>query len=218
MTKEKDIRLKVLGNGSYPGGDYDKIKVTGQVEISGDVYSQHTKIIGECRVKGNATKEQVQVTGKLNVDEELNSHTIKGTGELNVKQSVKANTLDMRGFVHCSGNVELEKMDLKGGFTITGLLNVGDLLVNLQVAPSSVGEIGGEKIMIKSKSILKKSYTLEAEVIEGDSIYLEHTTAKIVRGNDVEIGPGCHIEKVEYRSTFTNKEKNSKNIFHVNQI
>lgn len=218
MTKEKNKNLKVIGEGSYPGGDYENIKVTGQVEISEDVSSQETKIIGECHIKGNATMDQVHVTGSLSIDEELNSNSIKVIGELNVRKSMKANKLDMRGFLNGAENVELEEMNLKGGFNITGLLNVGDLQVNLQIAPSKVGEIGGEKIIIKSRSFLKRSYTLEAEVIEGDNIYLEHTTAKIVRGNDIEIGPSCHIEKVEYRSTFTNKEKNSKNILQVNQI
>ncbi|WP_332633942.1 hypothetical protein [Halalkalibacter flavus] len=218
MTMKKNKNLKVIGEGTYPGGDYEKIKVTGQGEISEDVSSQETKIIGECRIKGMASMDQVHVIGKLSIDEETKSNRIKVIGELTARKSMKADTLDMRGFLNGEGNVELEKMNLKGGFNITGLLNVGDLLVNLQVAPSKVGEIGGEKIVIKSRSFLKRSYTLEAEVIEGDNIYLEYTTAKIVRGNDIEIGPNCHIEKVEYRSTFTSKEKNSKNILQINQI
>ncbi len=131
---------------------------------------------------------------------------------------MKANQLDMRGYLTAAGNVELERMNFKGGFNITGLLNVGDLQMNLQDAPSKVGDIGGEKIIIKSRGFLKRSYTLEAQVIEGDNIYLEHTTANIVRGNDIEIGPNCHIDKVEYRTSFINKEKNSENILQVNQV
>ncbi|MCP3032507.1 hypothetical protein LF817_14360 [Halobacillus sp. A1] len=218
MEKVQNKNLKIIGEGSYPGGDYEKVKLTGQGEISEDVCSRETKIIGECHIKGKATMDELHVTGSLNIDKKLNSQRIKVIGELNVAKSMKANTLDMRGFLKGSENVELEKMMVKGGFQITGLLNVGDLQVNLQGATSKAGEIGGEKISIKSRNFLKRSYTLEAEVIEGDHIYLEHTTAKIVRGNDIEIGPGCHIEKVEYRSTFTNKEKNSKDISQVNQI
>ncbi|WP_339146147.1 MULTISPECIES: hypothetical protein [unclassified Sutcliffiella] len=218
MIKETNKNLKVIGEGSYPGGEYEKIKVIGQGEIFEDVRCQETKIIGEYCINGKASMEQVHVTGKLSIDEELNSNRIKVIGELKVRKSMKANTLDMRGFLNSTGNVELEKMNLKGGFNITGLLNVGDLQVNLQVAPSKVGEIGGEKIVIKSRSFLKQSYTLEAELIEGDDIYLEHTKAKIVRGNKIVLGVKCHIEKVEYRSSFTNKVKNSKNIVQISQI
>ncbi|MFG6146914.1 hypothetical protein [Halobacillus sp. B23F22_1] len=218
MTNNENKKLKVMGEGSYPGGDYEIIKVTGQGEIFDDIYSQEAKIVGEYRIAGKAAIDQVHVTGSLHIDEELNSNRMIVIGSLDVRKLLKANTLDMRGFLTGHENVELEKMNLKGGLTITGLLNVGDLQVNLQGATSKVGEIGGEKIIIKSSRFLKRSYTLEAEVIEGDHIYLEHTTAKIVRGNDIEIGPNCHIEKVEYRSAFTNKEKHSKNILRVNQI
>ncbi|WP_223701898.1 hypothetical protein [Sutcliffiella deserti] len=218
MSKEKSKNLKVIGEGSYPGGDYEKIKVIGKGEISDDVWSKETKIIGDYHIKGNAQMGQVHVTGALSVDGELICNRIKVIGELNVSKSMKTNMLDMRGFLNGAGDVELEIMNLKGGLNIPGLFNVGDLQVNLLVAPSKVREIGGEKIIIKSRSFLKQSYTLEAEVIEGDNIYLEHTTAKIVRGNDITIGPCCYIEKVEYRSTFTNKEKNSKNIIKVNRI
>ncbi|MEC2072207.1 hypothetical protein [Alkalihalophilus marmarensis] len=218
MTKDKNRNLKVLGEGRYPGGDYEKIKFTGKGEIYEDLRSKETKVIGECHINGNATMEQVHVTGDLIIDERLSSNELKIVGKLQVKKSIKANKLDMRGFLTGAENVELEVMKLEGGFNISGLLNVGDLQVNLLVAPSKVCEIGSEKITVKSRSYMKRSYTLEAEVIEGDTIYLEHTTAKIVRGNDIEIGPNCHIEKIEYRSTFKNKEKDSKNILQVNQI
>jgi hypothetical protein len=45
-------------------------------------------------------------------------------------------------------------------------------------------------------------------VIEGDDIYLENTVAEIVRGNSVEIGPGCTIGLVEYANKFS-KDKDS---------
>ena len=43
---------------------------------------------------------------------------------------------------------------------------------------------------------------LKAETIEGDDVYLEHTTAQVVRGNTVTIGEGCEIDLVEYRTDF----------------
>jgi hypothetical protein len=38
------------------------------------------------------------------------------------------------------------------------------------------------------------------DTIEGDDIYLEHTTAKVMRGDTVDIGDGCEIDLVEYRT------------------
>jgi len=45
-------------------------------------------------------------------------------------------------------------------------------------------------------------YFLPINLIEGDEIYLEYTTAKAVRGKNVTIGRGCNIELVEYVDNF----------------
>ena len=62
----------------------------------------------------------------------------------------------------------------------------------------------------RSNSLLpfgKEVGSLAAKVIEGDDIYLENTTADMVRGNKVKIGPGCQIGVVEYRDDFTHDPK-----------
>jgi hypothetical protein len=43
---------------------------------------------------------------------------------------------------------------------------------------------------------------LESDVIEGNHIYLEDTIAKIVRGDKVEIGQNCKIDRVEYTGEY----------------
>jgi cytoskeletal protein CcmA (bactofilin family) len=109
--------------------------------------------------------------------------------------------------------LEAEVFLAKGSFTIGGLLNAGQIDIILY-GGCRAKEIGGEKITVKKPGIAHKlkrlifSYIfrvnvdLQADVIEGDEIYLEHTYAKIVRGNNVTIGPGCDIEVVEYKNNF----------------
>ena len=41
----------------------------------------------------------------------------------------------------------------------------------------------------------------KTESVEGDDIYLEYTTAKVVRGNTVRLGAGCKIDLVEYKTS-----------------
>jgi len=43
---------------------------------------------------------------------------------------------------------------------------------------------------------------LKVDIIEGDDVYLENTIAKIVRGDNINLGPGCKIELVEYKNNF----------------
>ena len=40
--------------------------------------------------------------------------------------------------------------------------------------------------------------TLTANAIEANSVSLESTRAKVVRGAEVSIGSGCEIDRVEY--------------------
>lgn len=219
MAQTELQSIKIMGDGSASGGEYEVIKVTGQGTITGESSAQKVRVIGDCTLKGNSSVEHLlHLTGKVCIDGSLKGDFIKGTGELSVTNSIQANDLQMRGFVRSSGNVELESMDLKGGFEIDGLLNVGDLSVNLQVAASKVNEIGGEAITIKSKSLFNKPYSLNVQVIEGDSIYLEYTHAKVVRGNHVHIGPGCQIERVEYRSSIKGKPNHTKHVMDIRQI
>ena len=43
---------------------------------------------------------------------------------------------------------------------------------------------------------------LVTDLIEGDDIYLENTHAKVARGNNITLGPGCEIGIVEYKNDF----------------
>lgn len=50
---------------------------------------------------------------------------------------------------------------------------------------------------------------LTTEIVEGDDIHLEHTRAKVVRGNRVTLGPGCEVDLVEYKEHF-HQDKSAK--------
>ena len=45
--------------------------------------------------------------------------------------------------------------------------------------------------------------------IEGDNIYVDTAQVQVIRGEHVEIGPDCQIDKVEY-SQFISIDKGSK--------
>jgi hypothetical protein len=40
------------------------------------------------------------------------------------------------------------------------------------------------------------------ESLEGDNIYLEHTTAKVVRGKQAALVPECDIRLVDYQTSY----------------
>ena len=74
--------------------------------------------------------------------------------------------------------------------------------------PCKAREIGGERIAVRAGRKLGWFWMwhekrLTADLIEGDDIVLEYTTAKVVRGRNVSLGEGCDVEVVEYTGTFS---------------
>lgn len=222
---KKDENLIINGSGSYPGGQYDKVSIRGEGTIVDNVESSvfhvygtseavenvktvSVKILGEAEVKGNIEAEETLVMGTLVVGSRAQLKKIKILGLLEVGDRLSGEQATIKGSIAVNGDVEYETFDSSGGFEIKGLLTADTIKVGLRFGQSTAEEIGGGKITVKRKknSLLpfgKEIGSLTAKVIEGDDIYLENTTADVVRGNKVKIGPGCQIGLVEYRLGFS---------------
>ncbi|MBU5455904.1 hypothetical protein [Caproiciproducens sp. MSJ-32] len=110
-------------------------------------------------------------------------------------------------------NCEAEDFYAEGKINIKGLLSVDNIEIILQ-RRSNITEIGGEKLSVRkedkgifSNLFFNSRYILIAEEIEADEIYLEYTKCKVVRGNNIIIGEGCNIEKIEYNNELEVNEK-----------
>jgi cytoskeletal protein CcmA (bactofilin family) len=232
MSTELRKDLKYLGKMTSPGGVYRRVNFEGEVTIDGDLdcleikvngilnekgnlKSNTGKINGYAIVDGNLESEDINVNGELRVDGNMSVDKISSNGKLVVKWNISSEKVDINGELKVKGNCEVESFYFKGAFSIEETLNSGNVNVRLY-GPSEVNEIGGEKIHVQKggegplmeifAAILNplnfyKAH-LKADTIEGDDIYLEHTTARVVRGNTVNIGDGCEIDLVEYKTNF----------------
>jgi cytoskeletal protein CcmA (bactofilin family) len=218
----KTKNLIINGSGEYPGGQYDKISIRGEGTIVNDVECSvfhvygtseiaenatagSVKILGEAEVKGNMEAEETLIMGTMTIGGNALLKKTKIFGTLDVEGRLTGEETTIKGSVTVNGDVEYEKFDSSGGFEIKGLLNADSIKISLRFGESRAEEIGGGKIIIKRKrnSLLPfggEEGTLAAKVIEGDEIYLENTKAATVRGNKVNIGPGCQIGLVEYKN------------------
>ncbi|MCL6627893.1 MAG: hypothetical protein K6T68_15065, partial [Alicyclobacillus shizuokensis] len=110
---------------------------------------------------------------------------------------------------------QAEWVRCRGGVQIEGLLNAGTIRFDLGGSglPCVVGEIGAERLEVRRRRdfvaaiihrILRPgaSNRLSAGTIEGDVVTLEDTEADVVRGDQVDIGSGCRIRRVEYKSVY----------------
>jgi cytoskeletal protein CcmA (bactofilin family) len=232
MNYEEKEALILSGSSETGGGSFSKVEINGSGKITGDVHCESLECNGSAKVYGNITSEHTLIRGSMNIQGDLTSDKIEVQGSADVSgqaafrdmeikgqakvdQSLKGDHILLEGMIEVKGDCEVESADLKGAFTIGGLLNSDRVNIELHWK-SKVKEIGGETITVKrsgpsilnlDKFIKTWSKELHAELIEGDTINLEYTKAKVVRGNKVEIGPGCQIELVEYGNDLQVSEK-----------
>jgi len=232
MSEELRKDLKYAGKMTSPGGVYKRVQFDGEVTIDGDLdcleikvngrlnetgslKSNTAKINGAAVVNGNIESDDININGELKVDGGMSVNKVESNGKLVVKGKISSEELVIKGELKVKGNCEAETFNLKGAFNIEETLNAGDIDIKLY-GPSETKEIVGSTIRVQKggdNTIMKFLATifnplnfykanLKVDTIEGDDLYLEYTTAKVVRGNTVNIGDGCEIDLVEYKTDF----------------
>lgn len=224
-TNEKSD-MKIVGSGNPAGGDYNKMKMTGEGDVvgnlecerlkalgdhrvDGDVKAGKARMIGNSRIQGDFSAEETTIIGETHIDGQARVEILRDIGNIEVGGNVTGEDIRIRGNLSAEGDCEAETFTAKGMFTINGLLNAEYIKIRLHHADSTAKEIGGENVEVKAGIHLFKSsrpVRLSAGTIEGNDIDLENTKAKVVRGHHVRIGPGCEIDLVEYRGDFKQDE------------
>jgi cytoskeletal protein CcmA (bactofilin family) len=226
MEKINLADIKISGSGSSGGGKYNDVTISGSGKINGDLECVEFKTSGSSKIAGNIKAETIKISGSARIEGNVEAREMKVSGSSHVSGQVKCQSIRISGSTHVEGglygeevsvsgsvnigkNCEAESFKASGNFRIQGLLNAGEVNINLG-GKSSVKEIGGEHIEVRIsivdnfffKKVIDKMFNsrgeLTTELIEGDEIYLENTNAKIVRGNNVTIGEGCTIGLIEY--------------------
>ena len=204
--------IGISGSGKMRGN-----VTTGYLSISGSGSALGVVRAGELKVSGSASfkkglsGERHQVSGSMKVVGRMQAEEVVISGSLSV-ESLKTNRIEVNGSLSCKGDVEAEEFTGKGHFRVEGLLNANR--VDFVFGGGSYSrEIGGETINLTRWHGLGFAYLLSwvldwlgvrklsqmrADLIEGTVIDLNYCDVKVVRGTQVTIGPGCHMELVEY--------------------
>lgn len=201
-------KLLINGIGKSYGGEVHTAKIEGMGKIEGDLSCHDFQINGTGEVQGSLKAVTVSINGIGGIEGGLQADSINLEGKLKVDGPLTCEQIRMNGIATVKGSCEAELFEAHGKMDI-GLLNAGSIKLTLQ-GSSHINEIGGGDIQIRKQpgSTISKwlksipgpfGNKLSAEVIEGDNIYLEHTTADVVRGETVKIGPGCTIGSIEYK-------------------
>jgi cytoskeletal protein CcmA (bactofilin family) len=167
-----------MGKSTVSGGIFEKVKIDGVLSVDGDLICDTMELNGVCDLKGN-----VSVRGKADMD-----------GVCKISGDLDADGICMDGQLSVSGNATAENAKIDAAFNVDGTFNVGSLDLKFHYK-SVIKEVVGGKMRIY-RGI--GTATFRAELIEGDEVDIENSDVKVIRGDNVTIGKGCTVDKVEY--------------------
>jgi cytoskeletal protein CcmA (bactofilin family) len=224
MSDDSRNDMRIAGAGTISGGIYGNVTVAGAGTVRGDVDALAFKVGGAVDVIGNLKATSIVVNGTATFDGNvdggavvvngtadvrghLRGDSLKVSGTASIDGPVTTQRVEIRGTAKIGGDVEAETFEAKGVFSIGGLLNAGTISIQLY-GGADARDIGGGTIEVREGKPwaflpFLGERNLTADAIEGDTVYLENTRAKVVRGVDVTIGAGCQIDLVEYTGTLT---------------
>lgn len=225
MSEQKtQAELKINGFAEAAGGEYSAVRISGRGKIvgdvvcggafavngsgdvTGDVQSGSLNVNGSGHISGGVKTGALKVFGAADIGGKAACKDLSVSGTADFRQDVDAQTVKVSGSVRVKGGVGAERFESTGIFEVGGLLNAEQIDVRLHWSKSRAKEVGGEVVSVRRGSdffnairqLFSINPCLEADTIEGTTLYLEHTQAKIVRGRTVTIGDGCDIGLVEY--------------------
>src|SRR5207249_1278164 len=135
-----------------------------------------------------------------------------------VDGSIAAEEISSSGSLSVKGSVDAEEFRLSGSVRIDGGLKAEEVEIDLQ-GTSKIPTIEAEEIRVKATGgFFRVRGELTADRIEGEEIELEATTAALVKGDEVRIGPHCHIDVVEAKLFRVMKEDEGKGIIRIDGL
>lgn len=222
MVQDSLKSVKIAGSSTIAGGHYDVVSVSGSAQLDGDVTARQLEASGSVQGHGKVIAERLQVSGSVTFagDLEVGEGHVSGSlvvedhmlahqkfhvsGSFRVDGDIRGAEVDGSGSLR-SRSIALDRFHWSGEIRCAGLLTAD--WVELDVyGLSQVGEIAGEHLKValgKPAKILSwlpwaRPGHLSVLEISADDMYLEETTAQLVRGDRIVIGPGCQIRRVEY--------------------
>ena len=212
--KEEKQSITIRGAGSVGGGTYGRIHVYGSGTVQGNTEAEAVVVWGAGEFEGDLRAGEMAVRGAAEIAGALRVDRLKCAGALEVSGAFEGGEITVFGALECGDSLQAEAIRIRGAIEVDGLLSGDRVEIHLG-GKCQVGEIGGERIEVYPRSVGRDRTIMEsivrlfgthrtdrrliAEVIEGDEVRLERTTARVVRGRRVSIGSGCRIDRVEYR-------------------
>lgn len=212
-------RVSISGSGSVKGDiRCGEFKCSGSAHAHGSIDSENViSCSGSMSCDGNMhAREKVSISGSCKVQGSIKAKTVRISGACKTERSVYGDEISITGSIRAFENVEGEKINISGGGRIDGTLNGENIEIALCSSHMHVAAIGGTTITVESRrtnqniiDLISRLFgttandRLTCDLIEGDTIDLDYTDSKTVRGKNVTIRGNCKIGRVEYSENLT---------------
>lgn len=97
VTEGTKQDLKIVGNSSCAGGQYRRVKITGECVIAGDVVCERLSCTGDATVHGNLQAEELSMTGDMQITGHLGVRKIRGKGDLAIDSRICGEDISFSG-------------------------------------------------------------------------------------------------------------------------
>ncbi|WP_222861027.1 hypothetical protein [Paenibacillus ihumii] len=183
------------------------LTANGSLKLTDSTYAEQFRLNGTGRGSGTIAGEQLRLDGTMKLDGDVSFGRIHINGMLQASGGAVGEQADIDGGMKLDGSAKYETLQVHGLLQVGGKLSAREMDI-VMAGACRASEISGERIRVRKKlgagrliGLLSSTLAprLTAELIEGDDIMLEATKAGVVRGNTIRIGPGCEIDRVEYR-------------------
>lgn len=217
--------VKIAGEGALPGGTYGNVTINAAGSINGDVDCLEYRVNGAGVLNGRLVSQSTVINGSGTINGSVQAVSMTVNGDASVRDGAGIARLEVKGNISVGGGLALRTADIKGririggdcdgdGFTgeasfeVGGAMRVKSIDVRLY-GRSRARSIEAERLIVGRGGSWADFVNLFAEqelgvdTVKADVADLSYVVASVVRGNDIRLGEGCRIGRVEYSGTYS---------------
>lgn len=211
-VKVSGEEIKIVGSGVVSGNPVQTVdfRAAGSAQVRGPLECEDVKVSGACDFDGDVRCVDFKTSGASRIAGSLKAQDLDVSGSLDVSKDVDAVDITSSGALRVDGSVHAQDFQSVGSLRIAGELRAQD--VNIELGGSSqVGSIEGQDVDVSvAGTFLRSRGDLTVDRIKGADVTLVRTVANYVEGQDVRIGPHCHIGKVVARDLVVHESSEVK--------
>ena len=194
------MNMRIAGRGTVPAGEYEKVSISGNGRLFGEVSCNDFSAAGRSSGESIACTESFKISGKSTFSGQVKAGSIRAAGSFSCGGDLIAEEeLHVSGSLRVGGDLQAENAHVVGELQCGGTLRAESLALQAD-KPMQLKSITAGRIHVRRKpiSIFLKRRVSITSAIKGDELDLEYVTAPRVKGRKVVIGKGCKIDLVQY--------------------